>query len=315
MAASQTAEQLPKPVPATPVSARRPRRKRGARTQRTRREIITAALFLAPILIALLLLRIYPAAQALVASLEQVDGSIGIGNYEFMFSSDRFRNVLQVTLVFNLLINPIQIVAALALALLFTQKLPATRLWRTIAFIPTAIPFAISAIVWRVAFRPDGPINAVLTEVGIPAQPFLLSEVQVLPSIILMASWVGVGYWMMFLIAGLNDVPSEYYEAAAIDGAGWWRRFWHITLPLLRRPLAFVLIADTVVNFLQFAPVQIMTGGGPEGASDLIMWSAYQQAFRFNDYPLAATHVVIVMLVMVLVVSLQFLMLRPKDTR
>ena len=104
---------------------------------------------------------------------------------------------------------------------------------------------------------------------GIPPQPFLTSPQQALLSIMILLSWIGVGYWMMFLIAGINDIPATYYEAAAIDGASAWRQLWSITLPLLRRPLAFVLVADTVSNFLVFAPVQILTKGGPNGSTNL----------------------------------------------
>ncbi|MEE8601336.1 carbohydrate ABC transporter permease [Euzebya tangerina] len=273
-----------------------------------------AALLLAPAVIAVILFRLVPFMQAAISSFEDPDGGYSLATYEFMFTSPDFLNSLRVTLWFNLLINPFQILVALALAVLLTQKLPAGRLWRTLAYAPTAIPIAVSAIVWRVAYRPDdGPINAVLEAIGLPTQGFLIDQGQVIPSLIVMASWVGVGYWMIFLIAGLNDIPSEYYEAAAIDGAGWWRSFFHITLPLLRRPLAFVLIADTVVNFLTFAPIQILTSGGPNGASDVIMWSTYEQAYRFGDYPLAAAQVVVIMAILLVIVTVQFGMLRTGE--
>lgn len=277
------------------------------------RDLLVAVALLAPLVSALVLFRLLPVAQATVASFQQPDGATGLGNYRFMLDSPQFRNSVSVTLWFNLLINPVQIVLALALALLLTQRLPGNRLWQTLAFAPTAIPIAVSAIVWRVAFRPDGPINAVLETVGLPPQDWLITEGLVVPSLIVMASWVGVGYWMIFLIAGLKDIPTELYEAASLDGAGWWRSFVSITLPLLRRQLTFVLVADTVVNFLMFAPIQIMTGGGPNGATDLIMWDTYQQAYRFDDYSLAAAQIVVVMAIMLIVVAVQFALLQPKE--
>lgn len=287
---------------------------RRRRTFRHRhRDLLVAIALLSPLIIALILFRLLPVAQAAIASFQLPDGGTGLGNYRFMLGSPQFRNTVSVTVWFNLLINPIQIILSLALALLLTQRLPANRIWQTLAFAPTAIPIAVSAIVWRVAFRPDGPINAVLASLGLPTQDWLITESLVFPSLITMASWVGVGYWMIFLIAGLRDIPTDLYEAAALDGAGWWRSFFHITLPLLRRQLTFVLVADTVVNFLMFAPVQIMTGGGPNGATDLIMWETYQQAYRFDDYSLAAAQIVVVMTIMLIVVAVQFALLQPRE--
>lgn len=283
-------------------------------TARRRRDLISGILLLGPALAALALFRFLPAFDALIESLRQRDGALNLDTYKFLLETPEFVDMLKTTLVFNVLINPIQVVLALALAVLLTQRIPAARWWRIIAFVPTALPIAVGAIVWRVLYRPDdGPINAVLNALGISSQPFLTSEQQVIPAIIVMACWVGLGYWMVFLIAGLQDIPRSYSEAAAIDGAGWWRTFFHITLPLLRRPLAFVLIAATVVNFLMFAPIQIMSEGGPRGASNLIMFSAYEQAYQFDDQGLASAHVVVVMLVMLAVVSLQFLLMRSRE--
>jgi multiple sugar transport system permease protein len=297
------------------AATKRRRRRLPGRPAR-RRELAAAVALLAPALVALTLFRLLPAWEAVVESLRQRDGALNLETYRFLFTTPEFTDMLKTTLVFNLLINPIQVVLALALAVLLTQRIPGTGLWRVVAFIPTALPIAVGAIVWRIFYRPDdGPINAVLTALGLSAQPFLTSQSQVVPSIILMACWVGVGYWMVFLIAGLQDIPKAYAEAAALDGAGWWRTFFHITLPLLRRPLAFVLIADTVVNFLMFAPIQVMTSGGPDGASNLIMFSAYQQAYNYDDQGLAAAQVVVVMAIMLVVVSVQFLLLRTKEPR
>ena len=123
--------------------------------------------------------------------------------------------------------------------------------------------------------QPSGPINGFLTLLHLSPQPFLTSPPQVVGSIILMVSWIGIGYWMMFLIAGLKDIPETYYEAARIDGAGTLRTFFFITVPLLRRQLLFVLVADTVSNFVLFAPSQILTNGGPQGQSDFLMYNIY----------------------------------------
>jgi len=294
-------------------SRTRPRRRRASRRLRTLlgSEGAVAAAFMAPALLALVLFRMLPASRAAIDSVKNRGAFVGLDNYRFLWSSDSFRKCLTTTLLFGVVVNPLQILAALGLALLFVQSIPGVQLWRTLVFIPVAVPLLVSSVVWGIAFRPDdGLVNALLSAVGLPKQPFLTSVDQALPSIMVLASWVGVGYWMMFLIAGLQDIPPEYADAAAVDGAGWWRILRQITLPLLRRPLAFVLVADTVANFLLFAPVQVLTRGGPAESTNLIMFEIYRQAYTFGDLGLASAEIVVVVFILIVVVSLQFRLLR-----
>jgi multiple sugar transport system permease protein len=193
------------------------------------------------------------------------------------------------------------------------NKLPMTGFWRSVVLLPVAIPQSVSAVVWAVAFRPDGLLNSLLAVFGIPPQRYITSPDQALGSIILVVSWIGVGYWMTMLIAGLQDIPKSLYEAATVDGASPWQRFRHVTLPQLRRPLTFVLVADTVANFLVFAPVNILTNGGPQGSTDLVMNEIYTSAFINND-PGSASAATIVLVVLVLVIVLiQFRMMRGEN--
>lgn len=284
------------------------------RTPHKRRVLYIALLLLAPAVISLALFRLWPAGKAVLTSFEEISGGFGFGNYEYLFTTPDFQQMLLVTLLFNLVINPVQVILALALALLIQQRLPGTTLWRMLAFAPTALPIAVGAIVWNVAFRTeDGPINAFLASLGLDKIPWLTTSTFAMTAVIIMACWVGVGYWMVFLLAGLNEIPQSIYQAAEIDGAGWWRTTFSIVIPLIRRQLLFVLIATTVVNFLMFAPIQIMTSGGPNGSTNLIMYSAYNQAFGFNDQPLAAAHVVIIMAILLVIVGVQFKLLKGKE--
>jgi multiple sugar transport system permease protein len=299
-------------------STRRSRAPGGRTTRRPRSVAGVAVLFLLPALLALVLLRLAPAAVALVDSLSRTTllggtSFVGLGNYLELFANPDFQNSLAVTLLFAVIINPLQIAAALALAMLFTRRAAGSRFWRSLVILPIAVPPAVSAVVWSVIYRPDGLANAFLAVLGIPPQPFLTSPYQALLSIVILLSWIGVGYWMMFLIAGLNDIPSSYYEAASLDGASWWRQTWSITLPLLRRPLAFVLVADTVSNFLVFAPVQILTKGGPNGSTNLLMHDLYTRAYTFGDVNKAQAEVVILVLVTVVIVAAQFRLLKTED--
>jgi multiple sugar transport system permease protein len=165
--------------------------------------------------------------------------------------------------------------------------------------------------------RPDGLLNALLAPLGIGEQRFLTSPDQALWSIILIVSWIGVGYWMTFLIAGLQDIPKSLYEAVTIDGANAWQRFRYVTLPQLRRPLTFVLVANTVANFLVFAPVQILTKGGPQGSTNLVMNEIYQRAFLTGDKSSAAAATVVLVLIVLVVVAIQFRLMtdRGEDGR
>jgi multiple sugar transport system permease protein len=282
-----------------------------------RGETGAALLFLAPAVIALFAFRILPAGWSLATSFSKpISGGgisfVGLDNYVFLLRSPGFVASVVTTIVFNLVINPVQIMLALALAVLLSQRLPGVGIWRVLVFLPTAVPLAITSIVWGVAFRPEGPINAVLAHFGIRGQSFLTSSDQALASIIILASWAGVGYWMIFLIAGLQEIPEECLEAAAVDGAGWWRTFFSITLPMLRRPLAFVLVADTVANFILFAPVQILTKGGPLDSTNLLMFDVYKQAYVYGDLSLATAEVVVLVLIMLSIVTLEFRLLRQR---
>ena len=291
---------------------------RGPRPRWRSRPAFVALLFLLPALIALLVLRLAPAAVALVDSLFRTTllggtGFAGLGNYLDLFGNADFRNTLGVTLLFAVVINPVQIALAFLLAVLFTRRAAGARFWRSLVILPIAVPPAVSAVMWSVIYRPDGLANGFLAVLGIPPQPFLTSPYQALGSIIVLLSWIGVGYWMMFLIAGMNDIPASYYEAASLDGASAWRQLRSITFPLLRRPLAFVLVADTVSNFLVFAPVQILTKGGPNGSTNLLMYDIYTRAYSFGDVNKAQAGVVILVLITVVIVAIQFRLLRAED--
>ncbi|MDX6728945.1 MAG: multiple sugar transport system permease protein [Baekduia sp.] len=288
--------------------------------RRRRRDMLAAAGFLSPALIALAVMRIYPMIRAVLDSLHRsLPGSVlpprwaGLDNFDSLLHSSGFWQSVKQTLVFNVIINPVQVIAALLIAVLISGRVPAGRVWRTLIFLPSAIPLLGATVLWGIALRPDGLVNGALGTLGIGPQPFLGSPGQVLLSIILLASWVGVGYWMMFLIAGLQDIPAEYGEAAELDGAGPVRKFFDVTLPLLRRPLLFVLVADTVANFVLFAPIQVLTKGGPEGSSNLLMYDVYHNAFELSDPHTAAAELVMLLVLMLAIVSLQFRLLRSDE--
>jgi multiple sugar transport system permease protein len=285
------------------------------------REWLIAYAFCLPAFLALFYLRVMPAGMAVWESFHQrsmFDQAqmffVGFENYVFLFTESlTFLPAVKVTLTFLVMTVTVQTLAALALAVLFTQRFWGSTLCRTLVFLPITIPVAVSVVVWGTAFRGDGLVNALFTGMGLGAQPLLSSAGQALWCIIIMASWIGVGYWMVFLIAGLRDIPNELREAASLDGAGPIRTFVSIVLPLLKRPLAFVIVANTVANFLQFVPAQILTQGGPENSTRFLMFEIYSTAFIQGDTSLASTEIVMVLVVLLAIVGLQFSLLRAKD--
>ena len=291
------------------------RRRRAGRRQ----ELFWGAVFLAPVLVSLVVLRIVPAVGAISSSLYKAfPGGIipatyaGLANYRSLFGDPDFNATIVRTIAFNLVINPLQILMALFVAVLFVQRIPLVGLWRTLLFVPVTIPIVGSCIAWGAALNPEGPVNAVLSALGGTPQPFFTSPGQALACIIVIASWIGIGYWMLFLVSGLQAIPEELYDAAKIDRAGPLSTFVHITIPMLRRPLLFVLVADTVANFVLFVPVQLLTQGGPQSSTTLLMFEAYRTSYAFGSRNLGAAQVVLLTVIMLFFVLLQFRLLREE---
>ena len=287
-----------------------------------RQELFWGAVFLAPVLVSLVVLRIVPAIGAITSSLYKAfPGGIipatfaGLQNYRSLFGDPNFNATIVRTIAFNLVINPLQILLALLVAVLFVQRIPLVGLWRTLLFIPVTIPIVGSCIAWGAALNPEGPVNAILSAVGGKPQPFFTSPDQALACIIVIASWIGIGYWMLFLVSGLQAIPEELYDAAKIDRAGPFRTFLSITIPMLRRPLLFVLVADTVANFVLFVPVQLLTAGGPQSSTTLLMFEAYRTSYAFGSRNLGAAQVVLLTVIMLFFVLLQFRLLREEGEK
>jgi ABC-type sugar transport system permease subunit len=158
----------------------------------------------------------------------------------------------------------------------------------------------------------SGLFNSILNSFGLPAQDFLTSKTQALPSIVAITIWKDAGLTMLFYLAGLMGISETYYEAAKIDGANAWQQFWHITLPSLRGTTLFVLVTSTVAAFKVFVPVFMTTGGGPLNSTKVILVSIYEAAFRFNQLGYAAAISVVLALILVVVSVFQFILTRER---
>ncbi len=269
--------------------------------------------FLAPALLGLLIFRFTPICLALIGSFfgQSIRGDsifVGTNNYADLFADPAFWSTVWTTLIFNLIINPFQVACALALAMLVRRPAKFIGIFRASFLLPMTVSIALTSIIWSIMLDPTlGPVNGFLRWAGLQPQPFFRSAGQALPTLILVATWKGAGYWMVFLLAGLLAIPKELDESAAIDGANAWQRFFGVTLPLMKRPLAFVLVADTAANFLLFAPVYIVTNGGPNGATQLLMFEAYQTAFAYLNHgrSLAISTIILVIILAIALVELR----------
>jgi multiple sugar transport system permease protein len=279
-------------------------------------------MFLLPAIVGLLVFRLLPTFYAVGRSFYATSFGltpstifVGLENYTDLVSDPTFWQSVKTTVVFNIIINPLQTALALVLALLVNMRLRGVGIFRSIFFIPIAVSLPVASIIWAMMLDPQsGLLNGILVRFGLSAQPFLTSTFQALPSIILICSWIGVGYWMFFFLAGLQEIPHTLYEAAKIDGANSWATFTHITLPLLRRVIAFVLVADTTANFLLFAPVYILTKGGPQGTTDLLMYEAYRSGFIGLDVGRATSITTVLLLCLLLVIGIELYLLRSDET-
>jgi multiple sugar transport system permease protein len=274
---------------------------------------------LMPALLGLVVFRLYPIALAISDSFFNVvrgnPAFVGLDNYVSLLTDSTFWKSLQVTLWFNLLINPIQIALALGLALLYVQKFKGVTFYRILFLIPIGVSLPTAVIIWRILLSPDGLANGLLNIAGIPGQPWLTSESLALYSIIAIATWKGISYWMIFIIGGLQNISPEIYDAARIDGAQAWQRLFFITIPLLRPTLLFVLVADVSINFLLFAPIFMITLGGPADSTNVLMYEAYKSGFIFGDMGRAMAIIVVVVAILLVIVGLQFRLLNGKPEK
>jgi len=281
--------------------------------------LVPAYLFLAPALLGLLVFKLLPIVVAFAGSLygtsllgEPVFK--GLDNYLAVFEDVDFWHSLSVTLWFNLITNPLQVVLSLAVAMLVFKPGPLIGLFRSVLFLPVTLSLVLTALIWNLLFDPFlGPVNAVISALGFERQPFFKSESQALGSMVWLSTWRGVGYWMMFMLAGLYAIPSSLYEAAKLDGASWLGRFMHITLPLMKRPIAFVLVSATAINMLFFAPVYIITAGGPNGSTETVMFRTYQTAFNYVDIGRSLAMSTVLLMVVLLVALVELRLVRSED--
>ena len=287
-----------------------------------KRQWMVPYLFLAPALIGTIAFKLYPIFIGFWESLIYTSFSGGaekrifvwFENYQYLFDDKIFWKSLEITAFLTIIINPLQIAMSLGLALLLMRKSKFIRIIRSLYLLPIGIALPIATIIWGLMLDPNqGLINGLIGVFGIPPQPFLVSENQALWCIIAIATWKGVAFWMLFLLAGLEDIPKQYYEAAEIDGATPFQKFRYVTIPQLKRTILFVFVADTAANFVLMVPMIILTKGGPLQSTNVLIYEGYRSGFYYQDWGISLSIVTILTVITLIVIGLQLLFLSEKN--
>jgi len=277
------------------------------------RHILHAYLFIAPVIVLFGIFRVAPAVQTLLYSFYKVEllrgrfTFIGLDNFSRLLTDPIFQHAARNTLVYVVAIVPISGMLGLLLAVLFNSRFRCQELFKAVYFSPMVTSTVAAAMVWWWMYNPQfGIINVLLKLVGIREQPWLMSSHMALPAIIIFSVWKTVGYNMIIYLAGLQGIPVQYYEAATIDGASAFRRFWRITVPLLAPTTTFILIYNSILAFQVFDQVFVLTGGGPANSTNVVVLDLYRQAFQRYDFGYAAAEAMVLFVCILGITILQY---------
>jgi multiple sugar transport system permease protein len=208
---------------------------------------------------------------------------VGLANYGRALHDPAFWSALGHTALFVVGTIPFTTAAALALALAVQPAFRGRTWFRVGFFVPSVVSVVVLSLIFKGLYANHGALDAVLTALHLPAPAWLLDPRTALPAIMVMDVWSASGYYMIIFLAGLEAIPRDLYEAATLEGAGRWDAFLHITLPLLKPTLLFVLVVNTVRSLQIFAEVFVMTRGGPLGSTTTVVYYLYEQAFSRFD--------------------------------
>jgi len=257
-------------------------------------ETVAAWVFLVPALLLLGVFVLYPIAYLFYLSF--TTGSftrsgisfVGFRNYWRLLLSPDFWQVLGNTVYYTVATVVPSIVIPLGLAVLLDRTVALRGILRTAYFIPSITSLVAVGLGFRWLFQTEGPLNHWLATLGIAPVPWLSSTAWAMPVLILLSIWKQLGFNMVVFLAGLQTIPISRYEAAELDGAGDWQKFWYITLPGLRPTLIFAAVTTAIFTLRSFEPVYIITGGGPLNSTNLLVYYIYDQAFAQFDFGYAA---------------------------
>ncbi|MEM6716069.1 MAG: sugar ABC transporter permease [Cyanobacteria bacterium P01_F01_bin.56] len=255
-------------------------------------------LFLAPALTVLGLTVFWPAIRALYLSftsygfdVTQPPLWIGLENFQELLSDRTFWITFKNTLLYLIGVVPLLAILPLLLAILVNQKLRGMRWFRVAYYTPVVISMVVAGIAWRWLYAENGFFNQILMGLGLTESgiPWLTSPALAMPSVMVVTIWKGLGYYMVIYLAGLQTIPPELYEAAAIEGSDGWRKHWDITFPLMRPYIFLVTVISAIAATKVFEEIYIMTQGGPLNSSKTIVYYVYELAFQELELSYACT--------------------------
>jgi multiple sugar transport system permease protein len=297
------------PVEKTDLLKRPARKKPGGLERQEARQFY---LFILPWLIGFVLFGGGPIiASALISftnwSLLSSPQWIGLANYQQLLQDPLFYTSLKNTFYFGVGSVLLGVVTSFLLALLLNQKVRGMAFFRTVFYLPSVVSGIATALLWINIFHPDfGLINYMLSWFGIQGPGWLTSEQWVIPALIIMSAW-GAGGTMIIYLAGLQGIPTYLYEAASIDGATWWSKFWHVTVPMMSPVIFFNLITGFIASLQAFVLILVMTNGGPANASMVYGLYIYREAFQYFNmgYASALAWVLFIILIIITFVQLR----------
>lgn len=244
-----------------------------------------AWLFLLPTGILLLTFSLIPAVWAFILGFTSYNVFqpmewVGLNNYTKLISDDEFWNALWNTFLYWILATPALVVFPVFIAVLVNQKLKGIQVYRLVMYFPFLVSVVVTALLWGWMFQSEGILNYILSLLNVEPVGWLTQRSMAMPSLAMVTVWQGAGYYMLIYLAGLQAIPSNLYEAAEIDGAGFWKKQWHVTFPMLRPVIFFVAVISTMAAFKEFTLMLVMTGGGPLGATKTVVYRVYEEAFE-----------------------------------
>ncbi|MBR1477049.1 MAG: sugar ABC transporter permease [Lachnospiraceae bacterium] len=280
------------------------------------RKAMVAYSFIAPNFLGFAIFTLGPIILAFIMAFTEWDGSnpmkfIGIQNFANLFGNDRFVAALKNTIVYSIFTVPLTLVAALALAILLNQKIKGTTFFRTVTFFPYVASLVAVAAVWNMLFTPNkgGLMNQLLMKVGLEPLKWAAAPNTVMFTIILFSIWKNMGYYMVIYLAGLQGISEDLYEAASLDGANGWQKFWYVTLPQLKPTTFFVTVMLTISCFKIYDIVYMLAGGsnGVVNKSAIVLvYYIYEEAFRNWKLGSASAGALVLFAIVLIITLIQF---------
>ena len=277
------------------------------------RDSIWGYSFIMPMFIGFVVITIAPIIATFVFSLTNKNlmskklAFIGLENYVELIKDKTFHSTIKQTIEFALLLMPSNLILSMALALLLKEKFRGCGFFRTAVFTPVVISIVVWGVLWKYIFKTDnGLINDLLKMIGIKGPQWLNNLKLSIPIVAFVTLVKGVGMNMILFIGALLDVPKDYTEAAALDGANKWKQFLHITLPTIAPTIFLVMILTTINSLKVFGQINVMTGGGPGTSSYVMVYYIYQTAFKYYRFGYASAVSVVLFLMIVALTLLQW---------